>query len=316
MLKKLTDLSQLTKAVLKKADAVRDAVPHPQKPAPAPAPEASAAETALSREDADCLAYFSHTSIADSRFATAGRVRTPVAPKRDPESRAENGDRAALAALQVSEARLTEQLAEVRQALVAAEARAVAAESELAASRTRERAEKEARTRLEGELRSLRDAASKTAGDVRIAVSPSPAPSAPPPNRERKGLLVPPADMAEVFPGEVREMVVAALRDACETAEQGARERRAAVLRSVLAANPSSGELERRRAELRQILKDAGGFAAAGTLSDLERIGFRCISGKKHWKLEYGNVRMPMSKTPSDYRSQFNAAADMANRCL
>ena len=219
MLKKFTDLSQLTKAVLKKADAVRAAVPPPQKPAPAPAPEASAAETALSREDADCLAYFSHTIIADSRFATAGRVRTPVAPKRDPESRAENGDRAALAALQVSEARLAEQLAEVRQALVAAEARAVAAESELAASRTRERAEKEARTRLEGELRSLRDAASKTAGDVRIAVSPSPAPSPPPPNRERKGLLVPPADMAEVFPGEVREMVVAALRDACETAE-------------------------------------------------------------------------------------------------
>ena len=131
MLKKFTDFSQLTKAVLKKADAVRAAVPHPQKLAPAPAPEA-AAETALSREDADCLAYFSHTSIADSRFATAGRVRTPVAPKRDPESRAENGDRAALAALQVSEARLTEQLAEVQQALVAAEARAVAAESELA----------------------------------------------------------------------------------------------------------------------------------------------------------------------------------------
>lgn len=94
MLKKFTDLSQLTKAVLKKADDVRAAVPHPQKPAPAPAPEAPTAETALSREDADCLAYFSHTSIADSRFATAGRVRTPVAPKRDPESRAENRERA------------------------------------------------------------------------------------------------------------------------------------------------------------------------------------------------------------------------------
>ena len=89
MLKKFTDLSQLTKAVLKKADDVRAAVPHPQKPAPE-----AAAETALSREDADCLAYFSHTSIADSRFATAGRVRTPVAPKRDPESRAENRERA------------------------------------------------------------------------------------------------------------------------------------------------------------------------------------------------------------------------------
>ena len=33
-------------------------------------------------------------------------------------------------------------------------------------------------------------------------------------------------------------------------------------------------------------------------------------------KLEYANVRMPMSKTPSDYRSAQNTASDMANRCF
>ena len=51
-------------------------------------------------------------------------------------------------------------------------------------------------------------------------------------------------------------------------------------------------------------------------LKGLEKLGMKLISGKKHWKLEYGNVRMPMSKTPSDYRSQLNAAAEMANRCF
>lgn len=75
-------------------------------------------------------------------------------------------------------------------------------------------------------------------------------------------------------------------------------------------------ELERRRAELKQILKDAGGFTDASTLAALERIGIRCISGRKHWKLQYADIRMPMSKTPSDCRSAQNCATDMANRCF
>ena len=75
-------------------------------------------------------------------------------------------------------------------------------------------------------------------------------------------------------------------------------------------------DLERRLAELKQILKDAGGFTDASTLAALERIGIRCISGRKHWKLEYADIRIPMSKTPSDYRSAQNCATDMANRCF
>ena len=54
--------------------------------------------------------------------------------------------------------------------------------------------------------------------------------------------------------------------------------------RSGRGANPATGELERRRAELKQILKDAGGFTDASTLAALERIGIRCISGRKHCK--------------------------------
>lgn len=42
----------------------------------------------------------------------------------------------------------------------------------------------------------------------------------------------------------------------------------------------------------------------------------KLISGKKHWKREYGNVRMRMSKTASDYRSGLSSFADMANCCF
>ena len=37
---------------------------------------------------------------------------------------------------------------------------------------------------------------------------------------------------------------------------------------------------------------------------------------RKHWKLEYADIRMSMSKKPSDYRSAQNCASDMANRCF
>ena len=33
-------------------------------------------------------------------------------------------------------------------------------------------------------------------------------------------------------------------------------------------------------------------------------------------KLQYANVRVTMSKTPSDYRANLNIASDTANRCF
>jgi glycine dehydrogenase subunit 1 len=50
--------------------------------------------------------------------------------------------------------------------------------------------------------------------------------------------------------------------------------------------------------------------------AELEKIGFKCVSGNKHWKLDYANVRIPISKTPSDRRGAQNTATDIANRCF
>ena len=115
---------------------------------------------------------------------------------------------------------------------------------------------------------------------------------------------------------EVREHVLAALSEAQQAAGQSGRERRAKVLEDVLAANAPAGELERRRAELKQIIKDTGSFIDARTIAELEKLGFKCISGNKHWKLDYANVRIPISKTPSDRRAALNTATDIANRCF
>ena len=104
--------------------------------------------------------------------------------------------------------------------------------------------------------------------------------------------------------------MLATLADALDMARQSGRERRAEVLSGVLAANRPTGELECRRAELKQILKDAGYF---NDPKPFEKLGF---SGRTHWKLQYANVRITMSKTPSDYRASLNTASDTANRCF
>ena len=111
------------------------------------------------------------------------------------------------------------------------------------------------------------------------------------------------------------EQQLAAERQMRASAE-AERERRAAVLEDVLAANKPGSELERRRRELRQIIKDTGAFVDARTIASLEKIGFKCGAGNKHWKLDYANVRIPISKTPSDRRGAQNTATDIANRCF
>ena len=190
-------------------------------------------------------------------------------------------------------------------------------ERQLEAEREAHEAAVRERERLQGECGRLQGELRKTAENAPVTAPARTAPVAQAePTKPTRGLLAANGAIAEAFPGEVREQVLAALADALAAAQQSGRERRAGVLAGVLAANPATGELERRRAELKQILKEAGGFTDASTLAALERIGIRCISGKKHWKLEYADIRMPMSKTPSDYRSAQNCATDMANRCF
>ena len=288
----LTDLSQLTKSMVKKPV---------EEPKPAPTPKAQ--DSPVDREAAEVLAYFSRPAgNAPQRPHVASRADLVKDRVAELEAALEAKD-AALDAFAEEKATMDGRIADLERQL------AKEREAHEAAARERDRLQGEC-GRLQGELR-------KTAENAPVTAPAQAAPVAQAePMKPTRGLLAANGAIADAFPGEVRELVLAALAEALAAAQQSGRERRAGVLAGVLAANPATGELERRRAELKQILKDAGGFTDASTLAALKRIGIRCISGRKHWKLEYADIRMPMSKTPSDYRSAQNCATDVANRCF
>ena len=276
----------------------------PSEAQPKPVPKVVNQEEALqSREDADAaavLAYFVRSPQKASRSPRVAPRGVAVADRPvAPEAALKTKD-AALAAFAVEKAAHERRIAELERQL--AEER----EAHIAAIRERDRLQGEC-GRLQGELRKMGESAPVVAPVEAAPVARLE------PTKPTQGILVAPATAAEVFPGEVREQVVATLLDGLGTAERSGRERRAEILRYVLAANQSSGELERRRAELRQILKDAGYY---NDPKPLERLGLRLISGRTHWKLQYANVRVVMSKTPSDYRANLNNGNEIANRCF
>ena len=226
-------------------------------------------------------------------------------------SAGEAGEDGRILALEANVRAVRAESAALGAAKAEAERKAGDLERQLAEERQMREAAESERERLRGEVMRLRN-------ELEDALTAPPAPSAiaaPAQEVRVDGLLRPPTT-EEAFPGEVREHVLAALSEAHEAAESSERDRRAAVLSDVLAANKPSGELEKRRKALRQIIKDTGSFVDARTIAALEKLGFKCVSGNKHWKVDYANVRIPMSKTPSDHRAALNTATDIANRCF
>lgn len=261
----LTDFSQLTKSMVKKPV---------EEPRTAPTPKAQ--ESPVDREAAEVLAYF-------ARPGGNAPQRPHVASRADPAK-----DRVAEleTALEAKDAAL-DALAEEK---AAADGRIDDLERRLAEEREAHAAAVRERDRLQGECGRLQGELRKTA-DKGVVVAPAQA--APvvqaEPMKPTRGLLAANGAIVEAFPGEVREQVLAALADALATAQRSGRERRAGVLAGVLAANPATGELERRRAELKQILKDAGYF---NDPKPLEKLGFKLISGRTHWHAKQSLARL------------------------
>lgn len=284
-----TDFSQLSRGMFRKSEPVVEVKPIPK--------EASAGGD-------DALAYFGLTGRGKREEGRAEAVGGCGA------SGAEAGNDAYVALIANLEAVRAESAA-LGAAKDAAEKKASDLERQLAAERAARQTAEAERERLRGDVLRLRNEIEE------MQTTPSAEAAAPVPVQEVRvqGLLKAPAT-GEVFNGEVREHVLAALSEARDAAGQSGRERRAKVLEDVLLANVPAGELERRRAELRQIIKDTGSFIDARAISTLERIGFRCVSGNKHWKLDYADIRIPISKTPSDYRSALNTATSIANKCF
>ena len=276
--KTYTDFSQLSKGMFRKSDPVVEVKPLP--------PKKAAGD--------DALAYFG--------------LNAPEAPTRAPGVGADNGR---IQSLEANVAALRAESAALAAAKAEAERKLADLEQQLAVERQMRASAEAERDRLRGEVLRLKNeledaltAPREQTVEVRTV------------REERVAGLLKPPETVEAFPGEVREHILAVLSEGLEAAQSSERERRAAVLEDVLAANMPGSELERRRRELKQIIKDTGSFVDARTIAALEKLGFKCVSGNKHWKLDYANVRIPISKTPSDHRAALNTATDIANRCF
>ena len=280
----LTDFSQLSRGMFKKGEPVVEVKPPP--------PKKAAGD--------DALAYFG--------------LKAPEAPTCAPGGGADNGR---IQSLEANVAALRAESAALGAAKDAAEKKASDLERQLAAERAARQSAEAERERLRGDVLRLRNELEEALTAPGTGNGEWGTGNGEPdvPEVRVQGLLKHPKT-GEVFNGEVREHVLAALSEAQEAAGQSGRERRAKVLEDVLAANAPVGELELRRAELKQIIKDTGSFVDARTIAALEKIGFKCVSGNKHWKLDFADIRIPISKTPSDYRSALNTATSIANMCF
>ena len=311
MAKTFTDLSQLKK--------FRPAEPEPPPPEPEPTPEDR--QLAGAANSADYFSSLLGTPSAQRQKAPPHRT-TIVTPGTVARVRAEQAEDAFAAERDALNAELEEKqavidalaldTAEVKEELAQAGARAdeelAKLKEELDQTKTSLEAERSA-PKVDDAL--MEEVAAK---DREIARLQELLVEAQRTSLSSTVLLDKPDGVTEKFTGEVREHLLEALADAQRAADAGGRDRRARILEAILCANACSGELARRRAEVKQVMKDAGSFIDDATIAALEKLGFRYVSGSNHHKLDYAGIRFPVAKTPSDHRSCLNSAAEICNR--
>lgn len=118
----------------------------------------------------------------------------------------------------------------------------------------------------------------------------------------------------ELFPGEARELLLAILNDALKNCRNNDQQRRAQILAELLTANPSTGEIKSRLEFFNKLVTDCDKFVDTDVLAKLRELGIETVSGKNHWKLRYGNITFPLSKTPSDRRSLANSLKNIERK--
>ena len=89
-------------------------------------------------------------------------------------------------------------------------------------------------------------------------------------------------ELPDRFPGETRDQVLEAIKEARDKAEADGRIRRAQVLEGVLMANEPSGNLEKKRATLEKFFNDNQNILSGPVIAELEKYGISHKKGEEY----------------------------------
>lgn len=89
-------------------------------------------------------------------------------------------------------------------------------------------------------------------------------------------------EMPDRFPGETRDQVLEAIKEARDKAEQEGRIRRAQLLEGVLLANEPSGNLQKKRAALEKFFNDNQNVISGRVIAELEKYGISHKNGDEY----------------------------------
>ncbi len=120
----------------------------------------------------------------------------------------------------------------------------------------------------------------------------------------------------ELYPGEIKDMVLSAVSDALEAVQQ--KSRRADVYMDILKTNDYKQLSEERHRKIKQVLTGYTGLNKT-VRKELNDLGFEILENGKHYKLVYYGDRRycaTLAKTPSENRGNKNAASDIINTIL
>ena len=89
-------------------------------------------------------------------------------------------------------------------------------------------------------------------------------------------------ELPDRFPGETRDHVIEAVKEARDRAEAEGRVRRAQLLEGVLVANESSGNLAKKRAALEKFFNDNGNILSGPVLEELAKYNIAHKNGEEY----------------------------------
>lgn len=131
-------------------------------------------------------------------------------------------------------------------------------------------------------------------------------------NPMQSGLTLRTGNENDLYAGELQSIVFDALTDAASRVPDDSRRRH--VLNAIALANPSTGDGEAIREQIKSLLRDYRSMSAK-IRSTLEELGFEISDDGKHIKIVFqGDDRytFTMPKSGSDYRGGLNLASDIS----